>query len=115
MAIEMPNRDHALTVVMDEPVSAPREEHMALFPEHDIAVFRERWHDLQSSFVDEPRNAVEPANELVGKMVSRLTEIFANLRNTLEADWGKGKDVSTKDPRQALRRYRSFFDRLLSV
>ena len=76
MPIEMTNRDQALTV-MDEPngaASVPRDDRMALFPEHDTAVFRERWHDLQSHFVDEPRNAVEDANELVGKVVSRLTE-----------------------------------------
>jgi hypothetical protein len=119
MAIEMPNRDQALTVVMDEPngaaVSAPPDERMALFPEHDIANFRQRWHDLQGNFVDEPRHAVEEANELVGAVVSRLTQVFADERNKLEADWGRGKDVSTEDLRQALRRYRSFFDRLLSV
>jgi hypothetical protein len=47
--------------------------------------------------------------------MKRLAEIFAEERNKLENQWGKGEDVSTEDLRLALRRYRSFFSRLLSV
>ena len=36
-------------------------------------------------------------------------------RGKLEEQWSRGDDISTEDPRQALRRYRSFMDRLLSV
>jgi hypothetical protein len=68
---------------------------------------------VQNNFVDEPRHAVEQANELVGIVVTRLTQVFDEERNKLGADWNK--DVSTEDLRQILRRYRSFFDRLLSV
>jgi hypothetical protein len=48
-------------------------------------------------------------------VIKRLAEVFANERSKMEADWSRGQDVSTEDLRQALRRYRSFFDRLLSV
>ncbi|MCU1338336.1 MAG: hypothetical protein JWO19_3917 [Bryobacterales bacterium] len=65
--------------------------------------------------MDEPRHAVEKADELVASVIKRLAEVFAEERGKLEAAWGKGNDVSTEDLRQALRRYRSFFDRLLSV
>jgi hypothetical protein len=51
----------------------------------------------------------------VATAIKRLAEVFADERNKLERDWGQGQDVSTEDLRQALRRYRSFFDRLLSV
>jgi hypothetical protein len=47
--------------------------------------------------------------------MKRLAEIFANERETLEQNWDRGDDVSTEDLRVALQRYRSFFDRLLSV
>jgi hypothetical protein len=121
MGLEMENlnRDPAVAVI-DEPnragvPAAPPDERMALFPEADISNFRQRWHDLQGTFVDEPRHAVEQANQLVGSVVNRLTQVFTDERNRLEADWGKGRDVSTEDLRQALKRYRSFFDRLLSV
>ena len=41
--------------------------------------------------------------------------MFADERNTLDQQWDRGGDVSTEDLRMALRRYRSFFERLLSV
>jgi predicted Holliday junction resolvase-like endonuclease len=47
--------------------------------------------------------------------IKRLAEVFAGERQKLEAEWDKNDNVSTEDLRVALRRYRSFFDRLLSV
>ncbi len=47
--------------------------------------------------------------------IKRLAEVFASERQKLEAEWDKNDNVSTEDLRVALRRYRSFFDRLLSV
>lgn len=90
-------------------------EHAALFPAEDMDKFRARWREIQGDFVDEPRKAVEQANGLVEQVIQRLTDVFASERGRLEKEWGQGKDVSTEDLRQALRRYRSFFDRLLSV
>jgi hypothetical protein len=91
------------------------EGHESLFPAPDSESFRNRWHDIQGGFVDEPREAVQKADELVVTVIKRLADAFSNERAGLEADWAKGNDVSTEDLRQALRRYRSFFDRLLSV
>lgn len=93
----------------------PSEGHPALFPAGDGDSFRNRWHDIQGGFVDEPRKAVEQADELVASVIQRLAQVFADERAKLEGDWSQGRDVSTEDLRQALRRYRSFFDRLLSV
>jgi hypothetical protein len=69
---------------------------------------------VQTSFVDEPRKAVEQADNLVASVVKRIAEQFAAERQKLEGRWDKGDDVNTEDLRQALRSYRSFFDRLLS-
>jgi len=77
--------------------------------------FRSRWSEIQTGFVDEPRNAVEQADSLVADLMKRLAEGFAEERATLEKHWHEGSDVSTEDLRVALQRYRSFFDRLLSV
>jgi hypothetical protein len=90
-------------------------ESIALFPEQDIKVFRERWTAVQAAFVDEPRTAVERADELVADTIKRLTDQFAESRAGLEREWSQRGDVSTEDLRQALRRYRSFFDRLLAM
>jgi hypothetical protein len=86
-----------------------------LFPGNDSDGFRSRWHEIQGNFVDEPRRAVEQADQLVATVIKRLAEVFADERNRMEHDWSQGQDVSTEDLRQSLRRYRSFFDRLLSV
>ena len=86
-----------------------------LFDEGESGDFRSRWYAIQGEFVDQPRESVVKADELVATVMKRLAEIFAAERENLEHEWGSGDDVSTEDLRIALRRYRSFFDRLLSV
>lgn len=86
-----------------------------LFAGNESEDFRHRWADVQTGFVDEPRQAVERADALVASAIKRLAEIFAHERGNLEQQWARGGDVSTEDLRVALKRYRAFFDRLLSV
>jgi hypothetical protein len=85
-----------------------------LFPDDELHTFRARWDQVQTSFVDEPRQAVEQADSLVANVVRRIAEQFSTERAQLEKQWDGGDNVSTEDLRQALRRYRSFFDRLLT-
>lgn len=85
-----------------------------LFPDDELHNYRARWDQVQTSFVDEPRQAVEQADSLVANVVTRIAEQFSNERAKLEEQWSKGDNVNTEDLRLALRRYRSFFDRLLS-
>ena len=94
---------------------AAPEPNLPLFAQNDTQNFRSRWEKIQIGFVDEPRKAVERADELVASAIKRLAEVFAAERNKLEGEWDKSDNVSTEDLRVALRRYRSFFDRLLSV
>ena len=63
----------------------------------------------------EPRKAVEQADGLVASAMKRLAEVFAEERSKLEQQWDRGDSVSTEDLRLALRRYRSFFERLLAA
>jgi hypothetical protein len=86
-----------------------------LFPSNELEDLRTRWKDIQTGFVDEPRKAVEQADGLVASAMKRLAEVFAQERSGLEQQWDRGDNVSTEDLRVALQRYRSFFDRLLSV
>lgn len=81
----------------------------------DADGFQARWEEIQVRFVDEPRGAVEDADALVATVMQRLAEGFAQERERLEAQWGRGEDISTEDLRVALQRYRSFFQRLLST
>jgi len=92
-----------------------RDRATPLFANNETDDFRRRWTDIQAAFVDEPRQAVENADALVASAIKRLAEIFAQERSKLEQQWAEGADVSTEDLRVALTRYRSFFDRLLSV
>ena len=87
----------------------------ALFPENESRDFHKRWTDIQTGFVDEPRKAVERADELVAEVIKRLADSFAQERSRLEGQWGRGDNVSTEDLRVALQRYRAFFDRLLNI
>lgn len=97
------------------PQAGREEPNAPLFAANDTQDFRSRWEKIQIGFVDEPRQAVEQADELVASTIKRLAEVFASERQKLEAEWDKNDNVSTEDLRVALRRYRSFFDRLLSV
>jgi hypothetical protein len=85
-----------------------------LFPDEELHGLRAQWDRAQTSFVDEPRKAVEQADSLVANVVKRIAEQFANERAQLEKQWDRGDNVSTEDLRQALKRYRAFFDRLLT-
>jgi hypothetical protein len=97
--------------------TAPALEEQAapLFSAEEAKDFRGRWDAVQVGFVDEPRRAVEQADGLVAAAMKRLAEMFAAERAKLEGQWSRGDDVSTEDLRLALRRYRSFFGRILSV
>jgi hypothetical protein len=85
-----------------------------LFREDELQSFRSRWGTVQTSFVDEPRAAVEQADSLVANVVKRIAEQFTSEREQLEKQWDRGENVDTEDLRQALKRYRAFFDRLLA-
>jgi hypothetical protein len=93
---------------------ALEEERLALFSSHEANDLRARWDSVQVGFVDDPRKAVEEADALIAETMKRLTEIFADERQQLERQWDRN-DGSTEDFRVALRRYRSFFSRLLAV
>ena len=108
------------TDVHDEAIRQQRSDeeaarHAPLFHDEEGRGLRSRWEAIQTGFVDEPRAAVEQADTLVAEVMKRLAEVFADERTTLEQQWGRGDNVSTEELRIALKRYRSFFERLLSV
>lgn len=86
-----------------------------LFSEETERQFRTQWHDIQTGFVDEPRRAVEEADELVARLMQQLAQSFSNQRTSLERQWEQSDKISTEELRVALRQYRSFFERLLAI
>jgi hypothetical protein len=75
------------------------------------------------------KNSMRFASSGVGSTSGRLIRIallhifethnvhlqFATERERLEKQWDRGENVNTEDLRQAFKRYRAFFDRLLTV
>lgn len=88
---------------------------MKLFAGGDLSSLRSRWDDVQASFVDDPKDCVQKADALVADVVQQLTAGFSEARARLESQWARGEDASTEDLRQALKRYRAFFERLLAA
>jgi hypothetical protein len=86
-----------------------------LLKREELEELKGRWGTIQTEFVDEPRKALEDADRLVAEAIKRLAESFAAQRVNLERVWDRGDGVTTEDLRLTLRRYRSFFDRLLSI
>jgi hypothetical protein len=101
----------------DSDAAVEREEQALapLFPQEVAADFRAQWDAIQIGFVDDPRNAVQRADELVAQVMKRLAETFSRERAALEKQLGKNDTASTENLRVALRGYRSFFKRLLSL
>ena len=89
------------------------EERATLIPPDRAESYNSRWTQLKSDFVDEPSRAVRGANELVGEVLDELEDLFRRQRAELEQGLDS-EQTTTEDLRQALGRYRSFFDRLLS-
>ncbi|MCG7595286.1 hypothetical protein [Mycobacterium sp. PSTR-4-N] len=86
-----------------------------LFAHDELAGLRARWDAVQASFVDDPKDCVQKADSLVADLVQQLTTGFGQARSRLEDQWSRGEQASTEDLRVALKRYRSFFERLLTV
>lgn len=76
--------------------------------------YSSRWNSVKGEFVDEPRRAVADADALVGELLDELQDLFKAQRSDIERGLD-ADETSTEDLRLALRRYRSFFDRLLSI
>jgi hypothetical protein len=90
------------------------ENRTPLVPRDRADQFAARWNEVKGMFVDEPRAAVQQADALVGELLDDLERSFREQRQDIEQGLDND-DTSTEDLRMALRRYRSFFDRLLSV
>ncbi len=86
-----------------------------LLDDDDAERYRARWQELQSAFVDDPREAVAAADELVAELMRHLAKRFNQERVSLESQWSRGDDVSTEELRVSLQRYHSFFERLLAA
>jgi hypothetical protein len=108
-------REEKRTTENRTPVNPVNEDLVPLFEEDAAKKFRSRWLAIQSKFVDDPSDSVKQADDLVADVIKNVTMSFANRRLSLEKQWNSDGDASTEDLRVALKQYRSFFDRLLTL
>ena len=122
-----PRNDHDATAPYpDEPAHGepphdaagaqpPAEQHAPVVDDATADDFIERWAEVQSRFVDDPRAAVTEADGLVAELMRTLAERFSEHKRGLEDEWTRGDEPDTESLRRALQQYRSFFDRLLNT
>lgn len=112
-----PERTDANRMSRDKTKTQTSEEDFAaLFEDNEAEKFHSQWLAVQTRFVDDPRAAVQEADELVAAVIKSITRSFADRRISLENQWKSGENnTTTEDLRIAIKRYRSFFNRLLSL
>ncbi|MEU7855041.1 hypothetical protein [Nonomuraea sp. NPDC049141] len=103
---------HELVAVEGAPAHAAPPESVVLF-DHDPAEVQARWRELQTSFVDDPGDAVQRAEGLVDEVVEELTSSLTARTGELRERWKGAGD--TEQLRLALREYRVVLERLLTL
>ncbi|GGT29207.1 hypothetical protein ACFFV7_25185 [Nonomuraea spiralis] len=83
--------------------------------DQDPAQVQARWRDLQASFVDDPAEAIQHADGLVGEVVESLTNSLTSRTDALRERWKDVDSPDTEDLRQAFRDYRNVLERLLAL
>ncbi len=92
--------------------AAPKE--IVLF-DQDPTEVQARWRDLQTSFVDDPAEAVHRADDLVEEVVEALTSSLTARTGELREHWKGADGGDTERLRLALRDYRGMLERLLAL
>jgi hypothetical protein len=116
-----PSLDHeadrpVFAVNIDGVIKTTSEKALApLFTQHAMADFRSRWDVIQKGFVDDPTEAVRAGDDLVAQVIKSLSDSFSEQRAELEGETNQTEKSSTENRRLAFQRYRSFFERLLSI
>jgi hypothetical protein len=96
---------------------AEQQQLAPLFDRQRADDMRLEWANIQAAFVDSPGQAVQRADRLVEQVLKDLSDGFSRQRTEIESQAMGTSDepASTESMRVALRRYRSFFERLLSL
>ena len=97
----------------DEAYEEMAERETSYLPHQASAQADDRWQQIQSDFVDDPRKSVTEAHELVGERCSTSSRTSRKNATSWNASGRQGSSASTEDLRVCLQRYRDFFARLL--
>ena len=80
-----------------------------------LGEFQVRWSELQTIFVDDPRSAVQRADEVVSQSIQKIYERMNTQRSQLSERWQRNDSTSTEDLRVAFQNYRNFFRSLAGI
>lgn len=81
----------------------------------EIEDFKRRWPEIKATFVDDPRDSVQLADQMLTQVTELIARRVGEERARLESEWNGRNDVTTEDLRQSLHRYQVFFDRLTNT
>src|SRR5262245_38399522 len=81
----------------------------------EIEDFKLRWPEIKATFVDDPRDSVQLADQMLIQVTELIARRVGEERARLESEWNGRNDVTTEDLRQSLHRYQVFFDRLTNT
>lgn len=93
------------------PAEAPRSTQ--LIDSESLSALRSEWDAIQVLFVDDPRNAVVRADELLVRAFTVISNAIARDRSEIHERWSH--DATTEDLRIAMQRYRWHLRSLLGV
>lgn len=74
----------------------------------------EQWQSVQTRFVDDPRDAVRTADELVARAMAGITDRLGRTKSELETQWSRDGQADTEQLRRALQQYRTVLGGLLN-
>lgn len=101
-----------------EETPAPRPDEAALPASllgTDPDELQERWRDLQASFVDDPRGAVQQADSLLDEVMASVHSALEEHTHELQDRWKNTGQGNTEPLRMILRAYRDVFQKLPSL
>jgi hypothetical protein len=97
-----------------QPLPAPAAPPVSLLGT-DPADVQDRWHDLQASFVDDPRDAVLRADSLLDEVMASVRQALESHIRQLQDLWKNTDHNDTEQLRLALRSYRDALHKLLPL
>jgi hypothetical protein len=86
-----------------------------LFDPADAERFRERWHEVQAGFIDDPAESVRAADALASDAVEALSRSVGTHRRALSEEVGRHDTPDTERLRLALRGYRDLLERIFAA
>lgn len=111
------NDSHGYDPLEDAPARVAEDDQssLRLFQPEAVERFRAEWQQIQTRFVDDPKDAVQGADHLLAEVLESLTGAVTERKHELEGHWHGESEALTEDLRLALRRYRSFVNQLLDA